>query len=92
MSATVINLGRGASVSTTLRYYRSTDATITTSDTWVGGRYVRALDPEGVSRLTVSLYAPTRGGTYYYGACVAAVAGESDTENNCSPSVEVTVR
>ena len=30
-------------------------------------------------------------GTYYYGACVDAVADESDTTNNCSPSVQVTV-
>ena len=88
----VRNTGAGPSPSTKMGYYRSTDATITTSDTWVGGRYVRALDPEGVSRLTVSLYPPTRGGTYYYGACVDAVAGESNTTNNCSLSVEVTVR
>ena len=31
-------------------------------------------------------------GTYYYGACVDAVADESDTTNNCSSSVRVTVR
>ena len=30
-------------------------------------------------------------GTYYYGACVDAVAGESDTANNCSSAVSVTV-
>ena len=29
--------------------------------------------------------------TYYYGACVDVVAGESDTTNNCSTSVSVTV-
>ena len=36
LSATVSNQGDGESVATTLRYYRSTDATITTSDTAVG--------------------------------------------------------
>ena len=30
-------------------------------------------------------------GTYYYGACVASVSGESNTDNNCSTGVRVTV-
>ena len=30
--------------------------------------------------------------TYYYGACVDAVAGESDTTNNCSASVGAIVQ
>ena len=34
------------------------------------------------------LTAPGREGAYYYGACVDAVAGESDTANNCSGSVQ----
>ena len=34
----------------------------------------------------ITLSAPTDAGTYYYGACVDAVAGESDTTNNCSTS------
>ena len=36
LSATVSNHGEGAAEATTLRYYRSTDAAITTSDTSVG--------------------------------------------------------
>ena len=31
-------------------------------------------------------------GTVYYGACVDAVAGESDPDDNCSAGVAVTVR
>ena len=38
----------------------------------------------------MELTAPAAG-TYYYGACVDAVAGESDTANNCSASVQVDV-
>ena len=34
---------------------------------------------------------PTSAGTYYYGACVDSVTGESDTGNNCSTGVEVIV-
>ena len=37
------------------------------------------------------LTAPATAGTYHYGACVDAVPRESDTTNNCSTSVQVTV-
>ena len=39
----------------------------------------------------MELTAPSTAGTYYYGACVDAVADESDTTNNCSASMEVSV-
>ena len=42
-SATVHNQGAGQAAATTLRYYRSTDATITTGDTEVGTDAVSAL-------------------------------------------------
>ena len=35
--------------------------------------------------------APSSAGTHYYGACVDAVTGESDTGNNCSKGHRVTV-
>ena len=40
----------------------------------------------------MDLTAPATPGVYYYGACVAPVTDESDTTNNCSASVQVTVR
>ena len=40
---------------------------------------------------SISLTAPSTPGTYYYGACVDSVSGESDTTNNCSGSVTVNV-
>ena len=92
LSATVQNDGNGESAATTLRYYRSTDATITTSDTEVGTDAVAGLAPSGSDRQSVDMAAPSAPGPYYYGACVDAVAGESDTANNCSTSVQVTVR
>ena len=91
LSATVRNDGDGASGATTLRYYRSTDATITTSDRAVGTGAVVGLAASGSGSESVDLTAPSSPGTYYYGACVDAVAGESDTTNNCSTSVQVTV-
>ncbi len=91
LSATVRNLGSAASAATTLRYYRSTDATVSTSNTQVGTDAVRGLSASGASAESIDLTAPAGSGTYYYGACVDAVAGESDTRNNCSASVTVTV-
>ena len=92
LSATVRNDGNGASAATTLRYYRSTDATITASDTPVeSDAVVGRLPASGSSRRSVELTAPSTPGTYHYGACVDAVAQESDTTNNCSTSVSVTV-
>ena len=91
LSATVRNAGEGASAATTLRYYRTPDATITTSDTAVGTDEVAALAASGSSSESVDVTAPATAGTYYYGACADPVTGESDITNNCSSSVPVTV-
>ena len=91
LSAGVRNDGDAASAATTLRYYRSTDATITTADTSVGTDAVGGLAAAATSSESIDLTAPSAPGTYYYGACVEAVAGESDATNNCSPSVQVSV-
>ena len=91
LSATVGNDGDGAAAATTLRYYRSTDGTITTSDTEEGTDAMRGLSAGATSPESISLTAPSTAGTYYYGACVDAVSGESDTTNNCSSSVSVDV-
>ena len=91
LSATVRNDGNGDAAATTLRYYRSSDSTITTADAQVGTDAVAALTPSGTGSESVDLTAPSSAGRYYYGACVDAVASESDTTNNCSGSVQVDV-
>ena len=91
LTVSVRNLGDGASASTKLRYYRSTDASVTTADTEVGTRALRRIGASGSAGESVELTAPSSVGTYYYGACVDAVADESDTTNNCSASVKVDV-
>ena len=91
LRATVRNRGDGASASTTLRYYRSTNATIGASDTRVGTDAVFALGASATSVGSITLRAPSSAGAYYYGACVDGVSGESDTGNNCSAGVRVTV-
>ena len=92
LSATVRNAGDGESAATTLRFYQSTDGTITTADTEVGTAAVGGLAASATSSESISLTAPSTAGTYYYGACVDAVTDESNTANNCSDSRVVTVR
>ena len=91
LSATVRNQGNGPADSTTLRYYQSTDPTVTTGDAEVGTDSVSSLDASESGDESISLTAPSDPGTYYYGACVEGVSDESDTQNNCSPAVTMTV-
>ena len=87
----VRNQGNGEAASTTLRYYRSTEATISAKDSLVGTDAVGRLNASGNSPELIALKAPWTVGTYYYGACVDAVIGESDTSNNCSDAVRTEV-
>ena len=91
LRATVRNRGGGRSAATTLRYYQSNNAAISTGDTQVGTDAVSALAAAGMGGESIRLTAPSRAGTYYYGACVDPVSGESSTRNNCSSGVQVTV-
>ena len=91
LSATVHNQGDGDAGASTLRYYQSTDSTITTSDTGVGTDSVFRLDASESGAESITLTAPSTAGTYYYGACVDALSDESDTTNNCSVAIAVTV-
>ena len=91
LSATVRNQGGSRSGSTTLRYYRSSDATISTGDTQVGTDRVDGLATSSTSSESIRLNAPSSSGTYYYGACVESISGENDPNNNCSEGVQVTV-
>ena len=64
LSATVANNGAGSAAATTLRYYRSTDTTISTTDTEVGTDSVSALDANASSAESITLTAPASAGTY----------------------------
>ncbi len=91
LSATVRNQGTGPSEATTLRYYRSTNRTISTRDRRIGTDAVSALSAAATSAESIRLTAPSAEGTWYYGACVVSVGGES-AGNNCSRAVTVTVK
>ena len=90
LSATVHNQGTAGADATTLRYYRSSNRTISTQDTQVGTDAVSALSASGATAESISLTAPSTEGTYYYGACVESVTGERGG-NNCSTGIRLTV-
>ena len=80
------NQGDAQSAATTLRWKQLVDGTTTE----IGTDAVRALiRPQG-SFKTIRLTLSTPGTSSYW-ACVDSVAGESDTTNNCSGKVTVTV-
>ena len=58
LSSVVRNAGDRPSTATTLRYYRSTDSTISTSDTQVGTDAVGALSRQATSAESITLTAP----------------------------------
>ena len=91
LSAVVRNRANDTSTATTLRYYRSTDETISGSDVELGTDSVAALAAGTASEHSISLTAPSDAGTYRYGACVDDVADESDAANNCSAAVGITI-
>ncbi len=76
---------------TTLRFYRSVDAVISLSDTELVAYEVSFLPLEIRKGYAYQFTAPAAGGTYYYGACVDAVADELITDNNCSDAVALRV-
>ena len=107
LTATVRNNGFGNSGTAILRYYRSTDSTIS-NDSTTGSvdTEVGAADTIGIlsgsntvnqvypntSTQTVELTAPSEPGTYYYGACVSTSnLYEFNTQNNCSAAVTIIV-
>ena len=91
LSVAIHNRGNAPAPPTTVRYYLSTDSTISTDDTEVGTNAVSGLAAPSSTFKLIRLTAPSNLGTYYYGACVQPVSGESDTQNNCSSASEVVV-
>ena len=93
LTVTVRNVGEGQSAATTLRYKSHTSLPIVESNPTLITRPVPSFDPSQEYSGTISLTAPSTPGTYYYGACVDVVSGESDTTTNCSgdQGVRVTV-
>ena len=90
VSVIVQNLGMRARA-TTLRFYRSADSTISSDDDFEGALYISELNEFERTNESMPSMALSMPGTYYYGACVDPVRGESDTTNNCSDAIAITV-
>ena len=97
LDARIWNQGKAASNATTLHYYLSTDESISTEDTAVASDSVVSLLGKGKhptrrrAEMSETLKAPHTPGVYYYGVCIAGAANESDTRNNCSQAIVMTV-
>ena len=91
MAAQVTNYGRSPAGATTLRWYLSTDSTISSADTLVGSNALSSLAAGVSMMLSNTITTPSATNTYYYGACVDPVMGEHYTNDNCSSALRVDV-
>ena len=92
LSGSVTNIGGAPAPATPLRYYRSTDSTISASDTEIGQQQIRQLARSERSSFRRETPVPATTGVYYYGVCVAPAAGEIEQRNNCSAGQRVRVQ
>ena len=91
MDAVIRNQGTAPSGNTKVRFYRSTDEIITPADTPVRTADLPFVAVNATRNKWGQLTAPQTVGVYYYGVCIEGVANESQTGNNCSPAIKVTV-
>jgi len=91
VDATARNQGDGASEASTLRYFLSNDNVITLADTELGTDAVGALPADTDSPQSLDTNAPGSEGSYWVGACIDAVAGEVNTDNQCSNAIQIIV-
>ena len=83
--AEVENIGDTRASSSPLNYFitSSRTGTILASDI-IGRDTVKSLSASETEDESLGSDAPSTPGTYYYGACVNSVSGESNPDNNCS--------
>ena len=81
----VENIGDTRASSAPLNYFitSSRTGTILASDI-IGRDTVKSLSASETEDESLGSNAPSTPGTYYYGACVDSVSGESNPDNNCS--------
>ena len=90
----VRNEGIAQTEPTTLRYYYSTDETISQfypEDKKVGEADINSLYEAETDTVSITLDGPSDPGVHHYGACVESVTYERYTSNNCSDAVRVVV-
>ena len=91
----IFNEGERDSDEIKVRFYRSEDTQISTSDSEIEYAATEIIEKVGPGALLEDIrsrvWAPDAPGTYYYGACVDTVASEKNPDNNCSAAVTVIV-
>ena len=90
LTVAVRNQGNIASTETTLRFQRSPDAVISIYDREIAMATVDGLPPSGEAE--GSAVVDGLHGLLFLGACVDAVTGEVQPDNNCSVGVRIEVR
>lgn len=92
LNANVNNGGNATSAASTLRFYRSADNLITSSDTQLGTSAIPALIAGGNTGRGYLTQDTGTAGTWYFGACLDVVPNDPPS-NNCTPSpVAISVR
>ena len=72
----------------TLNIYRSSDNTISIADTLLASIPLGSVSGDAIFDFAREITGHG-GGRLYYGACLAVVSGETETDNNCSRGVEI---
>ena len=93
LSVTVNNNGPGNSANIGISYYHSAIQGLSQEDRvqWQGTVWVDPLASGESITKSIRLDAPTTPGTYYYGAWLAGVSGDTNIHNNVATEVGVTV-
>ena len=91
LAAAVSNIGRSVSPPTVVGFFLSNDSRITTDDSLLKEDTAVSLHPGETQHLAEIVTAPSRPGTYYYGACIDPASREGNTRNNCSDGVRLDV-
>ena len=94
LSIIVRNQGTDDSRSTRVRYYVSSNSTLSKDDdTEVTNKYLGGFDiNESRKQTPVSIYTPYTSGVFYCFVCIDEVEDEIHTDNNCSDPIKITVR
>ena len=93
LHATVQNVGTDEASSTTLRYYISSDETLSDDDTEIDTDRVHSLDPnETEDEQSNTIFFSYVSGFFYCFVCIDEIADEIHTDNNCSDPIKITVR
>jgi hypothetical protein len=89
LSVTVVNDGNAGSAATQVNFMRSSNETITPSDTVMATRSFAALSAGASRGVQATVEAPSQPGNYWVGVCVEPVNNETLIDNNCSHINEV---